>query len=423
MKLLSRYSRINTIAAITVFVLAGIVFYFALDYVFIKQIDDDLKIEEAEVRIYVKEHNSLPERIQVEDQYINYYTTEKQLDRHFSTISVIEHEEHDKEEFRQLVFTIPVKGKLIRVEINKSLEQTDDLIKSVLLVSLGTILAILLVFSIINRVVLRELWKPFYESLDKVGRFKVSKGKELELKSSSIMEFELMNTTMKRFATQAQVDYVALKTFSENAAHELQTPLAIISSKLDLLVQSEHMNDQQLQFIQSIYQSVQRLTRLNHALLLLAKIGNNQFEEKLPLRVDELLQEKIDEFSELWRSKHIAVSVSLEPVTFCMNKYLADILLNNLLSNATKYNYDQGDIHIELSDGVLMISNTSMSMELDKETLFRRFSKHKQNNDSSGLGLAIIKEIATVSGLSIQYNHDSSFHRFSLIKDEINNLL
>src|SRR5438270_6802034 len=185
------------------------------------------------------------------------------------------------------------------------MEDSDSLIRSILLITISTILTILVVSILINRFALKQIWKPFYQSLDAVRKFKVNKKEALRLQQSNIDEFEFMNQTLQRITAQAQLDYLSLKTFSENASHEIQTPIAIVRSKLDLLIQDEDLREEQSQALQSAYNAIERLTRLNQSLLLLAKIENHQFEEVSAIDLKKNLEEKLSQFQELWQSQQI----------------------------------------------------------------------------------------------------------------------
>src|SRR5208283_3959431 len=88
-----------------------------------------------------------------------------------------------------------------------------------------------------------------------------------------------LNKTLDRMAKRMRRDYVNLKEFNENASHEIQTPLAIIKSKLELLIQSEGLNEEQMGMINSVYESAARMSKLNQGLLLISKIDNNQFHQ------------------------------------------------------------------------------------------------------------------------------------------------
>lgn len=408
----AKYSRINVMATVIIFLIASTAFYFTLHFVFINQIDEDLKIEQNEIETYVKEHNQLPESISVNDQRINYQLTAGSVKPYFATKFISTHKENEKEKFRQLIFSISAAGQFYQVTVSKSMEETENLTQSILLIAFTTILVILLVAFVINRVLLKRIWKPFYQSLDAVKEFKLGSRQTIQLPSSNIEEFQLMNETLKKITSKAQLDYLSLKTFSENASHEIQTPLAVIRSKLDLMIQDEHLTEKQSELVQAAFNSVQKLSKLNQSLLLLAKIENNQFHEKVSVDVKKKIEEKIADFNELWTAHELKVKADLNKVCISMNEELLEILLNNLLSNATRHNYDGGKINVVLNDAHLKIANTSKAPALDKHTLYLRFAKPSYKKESNSLGLSIIKQICDSSGCVVNYFFEDELHIF-----------
>jgi signal transduction histidine kinase len=414
MKLFAKYSRVNLMATVIIFLIASIAFYFTLRIVFINQIDEDLKIEEKEIETYVKEHNQLPESISVNDQLIHYQLTPVLIPSRFTTKQITSPGNHETEDYRQLVFGISASNKIYTITVSKSLEDAEGLTQSVLIIAFTTILVILLAAFIINRVVLKKIWEPFYKSLDVVREFKIGANLPLHLPSSNIDEFGLMNETLKKITSQAQLDYLSLKTFSENASHEIQTPLAVIRSKLDLLSQDEKLSEKQNESLQAAYNSVQKLTKLNQSLLLLAKIENKQFHELRSANLKEKIEEKIAEFHELWQVRNISVHADLTDIFISINEELLDILLNNLLANATRHNDNGGNISITLTNTCLSVCNSSQIPELDVKKLYQRFSKATSGSESTGLGLSIIKQICDQSALELKYSYENQLHVFVL---------
>lgn len=413
MKLFTKYTRINLIATIVIFLLSSITFYLAIRFILINQMDDNLRIEQREIETFVKEHDTLPEPISVKDQKINYAITEEPLTkRKFRTIAAYDSVGKENSPFRAVDFGVKVNNKWYKVTIAKSLEGTDDLTQSILLITSSTILLILVASVIINRVLLKRLWRPFYDSLNTVNNFKLDKNLTLHFPRTNIDEFAFMNQTLEKTIQQVQDDYFLLKEFTENASHEMQTPLAIMRSKLDLLIQDEHLSENQSKAVQSAYQAIEKLTRLNHSLLLLAKIENNQYAETSFVNLKQKIEEKSDAFNELWQNQDVSVSTLLKDVSVKMNKDLADILLNNLLSNATRHNFAHGFILVELTDNQLKITNSSSQKELDQRRLYSRFYKQAETEGHNGLGLSIIKQICEVSGFDIRYSFSDQQHSF-----------
>jgi signal transduction histidine kinase len=106
-----------------------------------------------------------------------------------------------------------------------------------------------------------------------------------------------------------------------------------------------------------------------------------------------------------------------QPVNFTMNPILTDILLNNLFSNAIKYNLPGGNIAITADENTLSFTNTGAAAALDESRLFRRFSKQGSAKEGIGLGLAIIRQVAEVSGFGIHYHYQDQQHHFVLQKN------
>ncbi|MDB5205662.1 MAG: histidine kinase [Flavisolibacter sp.] len=415
-KLFAKYSRITILVTIVIFLIASIAFYITLHYVQLNQVDEDLKIEEEEIVLYVKQYNELPKTFSVDDQLIEFTSTNEPFTKRYFNRTDLKDGKGHLEDFRQLIFGVQANGQWFKATVSKSLEETDHLVTAILWLTSSTILLILLASFIINRFVLKRLWKPFFTTLAAVKEFKVNRAQGLEFPATTTEEFGQMIDTLQQTTQQAQLEYLSLKTFSENASHEIQTPIAIIRSKLDLLIQDEQLTEKQSSTLQAIYAAIQRLTRLNSSLLLLAKIENKQYEAVETVDLKAKLEERLTDFAELWQAQEIQVTSSLKESSLSMNSELADILINNLLSNATRHNHEQGSIQVLLTDNTLTVSNTSKGSALDQTKLFARFYKPSQSKDDNGLGLSIIRQICEASGLIVHYAYANARHTFTIEK-------
>ena len=413
MKLFTRYFRINLLATLIIFLLASIAFYFLLWYVMIGQVDEDLKIEQREIETYVSKYHRPPEPITVKDQRISYETTDiRKKIRRFNTIQ--SPDEHERDYFRQISFTLPVGDQWLLFKVSKSLEATESMNRSIIIISLLTIILILLVSLLINRWLLRRLWKPFYHTLAGIKKYRLGEKKIPAFAGSPIDEFNLLNNTLDQFIKGAEKEYSLLKEFTENASHELQTPLAIVRSKLDVMIQDPELSETQSNAVQTAYEAIQKMSKLNQSLLLLSKIENRQFSEIHSFDFKKLVEEKMADWQELWQGKNLQVSSELEPAPIIMNDELADILLNNLFSNAMRHTAKGASIHILLRNNNFTISNTASNGPLDPEKLFKRFSKGGQSTDQHGLGLSIVQQISEVSGKKVSYHFENGQHVFSI---------
>jgi len=410
MKLLTRYNRINLLSTIAIFLLSGIAFFFALHLTLLKQMDEDLRIEQREITNYVALHDTLFTPVEVKDQEtIIEKTTEPDEKEKFKTIRGV----HD-EKYRQLSFAIRAGNEWYNVKVRKSLEATEHITRTVFGITFCTILLVLLLTVVINSTILKKLWQPFYTSLDRLQGFKVNNREPLALPASTIDEFTFMNNILERTTSKAIQDYERLKEFTENASHELQTPLAIIRSKLEMMMQGENLTEYQFNALQSASEALDRLARMNQSLLLLTKIENEQFAYKSIIDLTQIVAQKAAQFNEIWQDKSLHISLDVEPVQLHTNKELIELLLNNLFSNATRHNYENGNIHITLRQDRLCIANTGHPATLNRKHLFQRFYNPSNSSTSNGLGLAVIHQICAASGFKVDYDFENGLHVFTI---------
>ena len=412
MKLLSKYNRANVAATIIVLLLSAVFYYFFIEAALIHQLDKNLVGEEKEIKVYINENNKLPEPSDTKDEQ-DVYTkiTGQSISRKFSSIDLFNEGHHEYISYRQLEFPVTVAGNIYKVDVRKSQEETEDLIQLVLKITLAVVLILMVTLFIINRFVLSKLWKPFDSTLQQVKQFNLSGKNEVLPEKTNIDEFAELNAAVIIMTKRASRDYNEIKSFTENASHEIQTPLAIIQSKLELLSQSENLNEEQMNTIQSISETTNRLSKLNQSLILLTKIDNQQFHETEKVNISTLLLRHLNNYEELFHAKQITVTKIIQPaIELIINETLAEILVINLLTNAIKHNMEKGSVTIELHSKSLSVSNTGSTLSADPTVFFERFKKESQSNDSLGLGLSIVKKICDTYGFGVEYVYAKNLH-------------
>ena len=412
MKLLAKYNRVNLLATIIVLLLSAVFYYFFIEAALIHQLDKNLIVEEREITDYAKENNRLPEPSNSKDEQEIYTpAADKKMDRKFSSVNLYNKNQDEYVSYRQLTFPVTVAGKIYKVDVRKSQEETEDLVQLILKITLAMVLLLLLTLFLINRFVLNKMWKPFDSTLQQIKQFNLSGKDEVHLEQTNINEFTELNAAVSLMTKRVSQDYNEIKNFTENASHEIQTPLAIIKSKLELLSQSENLKEEQMDTIQSISETTNRLSKLNQSLILLTKIDNKQFSETEKVNMSALMLHHLNNYEELLHAKQIAVTSNIEPdVKLIMNETLAEILILNLFTNAIKHNIDKGSIQITLNKRFFSISNTGVKLESEPAELFERFKKDKVNSDSLGLGLSIVKKICERYGYEVSYKYSGLLH-------------
>ncbi len=321
---------------------------------------------------------------------------------------------HENEPYRFLVAPITIEGKPYTYTAKINLVEREDMMKSIGFLFLGLIGTMLVGLYFITLVGSKKLWKPFYNALDHIEKFEVDKSKGINLTSTNINEFIRLNHAIDNLVRKNTSIYNAQKEFIENAAHELQTPLAVIQSKLELFQQS-NLTQSQSEVLERLSDSVSRLSRLNKNLLLLSRIDYDKFMESENISMNDLIHKHLEFFNEQALAKKIKLTVNAnEQVSVNTNAILTEVLINNLLLNAIRHNITDGSITITLTSKSLIVSNTGSDFPLPVEKLFDRFVKINPATQGSGLGLAIVKKIADQNRWKIQYRFENPYHIFSI---------
>lgn len=241
-----------------------------------------------------------------------------------------------------------------------------------------------------------RLWRPFDKTLAAIESFNLESGACPVLPDSDIKEFSRLNTTLNRLMTSNMNSYRTQKEFTENASHELQTPLAVFRSKLDILLQQPDLTESQAMIVQDLYQMTDRLSHLNRNLLLLAKMENSQFSRTDSIEVVTTLNELLPCLESLAPGLTVRKDIQVSELRLKANRSLFESLVNNLIVNAVRHNKPNGEIIVTVTSDTLSVSNTSDDPALDPSTIFTRF------NHTSGrsLGSRKIGEVAHSSGES-----------------------
>lgn len=313
---------------------------------------------------------------------------------------------------RVLVFTLTANRQNYQVEIFKSMLEPNTLLESITLATL--VLAIVLIISIyfINRIIFRSIWRDFFTSLKKIENYDIKKLDNITLKNSEIIEFNTLNQVLTTLIGRIKKDFLNLKELTANTTHELQTPLAIIRSKAELLLQSDNLSENQTDLISGVLQSAHRLSKLNESLLLITKIENNQFARSEPVKMAETLKTHIENFQALIDYSHFQSDIRHGNIY--INPLLLDVLLINLLKNAISYCNKKGEIYVNYIDYEFHVANSGKALEIPRERIFDRFVKSSENSESSGLGLCIVKKICDYYKLPVKYEYKSSMHHFTI---------
>lgn len=424
-KLLNKPLKAFTLYALLILVFSIPVYFFVVDYIWLAELDEHNQIIKQQIERGLKK--TTIDTSELEKLLVFWSSIEqgtkispsayplKLKDSVYTITRQNKYESKvDVERFRGLLAHIFINGKPYEINIETNVEETDETLLAITIITILFFIFLVLGFIILNKRISRKIWQPFKSTLRKLKQFDLTKHQTIHFEKTDILEFTELNAELSRLIEKNITTYNQQKTFIENASHELQTPLALLKSKIDLLLQNRELSGEQAQIISVINSSLSRVTRTNKNLLLLAKIENQQFAHNQPIQLATVLAESLENLEDYIAPKALTVTKNIkQPHIINSNYTLVEVLVNNLLINAVQHSTYKGKIGIELDNGTLSIYNTGYE-ELNTQNIFKRFSQPSTVSTNSGLGLAIVKEICTQYGWQIDYKYSNGFHYFTI---------
>ena len=413
MKLSAKSSIYYLIYTLFIFTIGTILFYFLIRNILFNAIDEALHQEKNQVIENLKYENEFKE-IHNSDflDIIEVQAGSKIYDNFYNT-TIFNLEKNINIDYRELKSVYKHGDNFYEITIRQSLTEAESLINSILPIEVTLFLGLIIGVLIINRFISDKIWEPFYELVERLKHYDLVNVKIISYKKSNVDEFDELGEIVEKMTTRIYNDFNSQKEFNENSSHELQTPLAIIRNKLELLIQSKNLQDEDMVLIGSVFHSINRLTQLNKGLILLSKIENNQYYELSRINIGQLMETLMVSFEELIAERNIYVEINItKTIIIPANQILVETLLFNIISNAIKHNLDaDGKITINtISKNVLEVSNTGRSLPVEADRMFERFLKSSNSEMSVGLGLSIVKKICDLYKFKIKYTCESTIH-------------
>jgi two-component system OmpR family sensor kinase len=414
MKLIQRTNRNFLLAGLLVLPIAAFFLYFGLSYFLHSEIDEQLILDETRIVNQLKSNKavfSVSPIIEIRKSGSNQNSVVEITD-----VEVYDPLEKENEPFRELKSVKKIKGEYFEITVRHSTIENEDVLLVIGVTMLLLLLFVILGLYLFNNWSSKKIWKPFYQNLETIKSFSLEDKKLPIFTESRIEEFASLKKSLTELTNKIKRDYDSLKEFTENASHEIQTPLTVISMNLEEMLQEE-MSEANYRKLYSILQSTQKLSKVNEKLLLLSKLENNQFQELEEVNFTKLVSLKLEEFKVLLDENEMSVEVEIEN-NFCisMDPFLANLLITNLLSNAVKHNNGEKIIRIiSNSDAISFENSTNLAPDLDR--IFHRFHKNTTQENSIGLGLSIVKKIIDATSLALTVEFDQGMFSIILKKE------
>ena len=424
MKLLSYTYRKLALLLFLLMAVWGVLFYYAIIDEVVDETDDTLE-NYGEILMESALHD--PSILETEGSLMSFYKftpISEEEGRHYrqvfydATVYIELEDEDEPVRVMCTAFRMP-DGQYYELKLMISILERDDMVEAMLWYLGALFLLFLICTSIGIQLVLNVVFRPLHRLLDWLHC--IQPGKEVPPldNPTKIREFRQLSDAALDMGNRSYKAYEEQKQFIENASHELQTPLAIVKGKVELLAESEGMTEQQMEQLDEIYATLGRAVKLNKSLLLLSRIENGQYTEMEDVSVDEILDELLPDLMDIYEHKQVRLIRKREEQPFIIrcNHSLAQILVSNLVKNSLLHNREGGELQVLTTPTSLVIKNTG-DVPLDGEKLFRRFYHGMDGKkDSTGLGLAIARSIALSSSLKLTYEWQDGMHTFRLVKE------
>jgi signal transduction histidine kinase len=414
MKLLAVTNRYYVLLSAGLFVVGSLVLYLSVNHAVRNEVGEQLQNHRLELEARVASGRTLPEPV-YHDQYS---LSRRPRPLGFSDTVLLDPTEGSMVPHRELTFrVVPAGQPPVWVTLRKSLVEVEELLTAVTGSMLLVLVLLLGGIVLLHRYLSQRLWAPFQGTLAALRAYDLQQHQPLALPASNIEEFTELNQALTHLSCRLVADYESLREFTANAAHEAQTPLAIMQAQLEQLLQLPTVTDDATAapLLADLYGATRRLSRLHQALGLLSRIDNGQYAAAVPLDLASLLREKAEQLAPLLEARSLALHLHLAAgPPRRLHPGLADSLVHNLLHNAIRHNVPGGDITVRLTDKMLEMSNPGPVVSGDPARFFERFRKHNAASESPGLGLSIVQHICAYYGFGLSYGFEPAGARHTL---------
>ena len=419
MRLIGKIMNRMTVVLMATLLAWCLLFYYAIQREMIDEVEDSLELQAEMLMIrYLAGEEIPPREMGTNNSYAiipvteDYAATYPPMSFESKDIWVPQRHETEPARILRMIFR-DNENRPMLLEISTPTFDQDELQLAILIWSIVLYAILLSLVLSINWGVIQSSMKPLYAMLRWLDSFDLKYNNQPMHIETNTTEFHRLIDAANRLVVRVQELYDQQRRFVDNAAHEMQTPLAVCLNRLEELQQRSDLNEEQLADIDRVRQPLRRLNRLHRDMLQLSRIHNGAYTDCEEIKVYPLLRAMQEDFEDIFSHKEIRCLVEGNTeLSVKMNPTLADLLLGNLFRNAWLHTPTGGEIRVKLSEDTVVFSNTGKDA-LDAERIFQRFYHSAATPQSSGLGLSICESVCRQYGFRLDYSFGDGMHHFT----------
>ncbi|QDA62171.1 sensor histidine kinase [Hymenobacter jejuensis] len=309
------------------------------------------------------------------------------------------------EDFRILSSEFRAKGRPYRLEIGSSLATVELLTATLRHMALWVLIVGALLTVITDAAFSHYLLSPLRRLISqKLQGVHHPSAFPFESIPTTTTDFRRLDDSLNEMMRTIQSAFEKEREFMSNVSHELLTPVSILQSRFENMLQDPELGHAHSLKIVDSQKTLYRLRNTVKTLLLIANIENEQYLRDESVSLAAVLADVTNELEDRLAQRELKLLVDLKPdyVLTAANRTLLFTLLFNLISNAIKYNHWGGSITIQgaMQAKGYLLSVTDSGPGIAPEHLphlfdrFRRFNSGAASPEGYGLGLPIAKTIA-----------------------------
>ncbi|MHB9143451.1 MAG: hypothetical protein ACYC25_16400, partial [Paludibacter sp.] len=256
MKFLTKINRNYFILLTITLLVVTVSAFFTLNKILLHNTKQHLIEQTSLIKKQIAERSELPNIYPIIE--VKKDTQNSFVEPSFKRILIKNEKEDEMEEFLEYSNQIKVKANFYTVKLRESTFESEDLV-AILTGSLSILLlSVLIITFFISKKFNKTVWKDFEKNLQKIEQFSFTANKPLRLLKSDIEEFDRLNKVVDNLTEKLGADYLSLKEFSENASHEIQTPLSIVLLNLEEVLQQD-LNEETFKKVLTSIHALKRL--------------------------------------------------------------------------------------------------------------------------------------------------------------------